>query len=187
LTLADALVPGRSLARELGLVGLFVGITAAAAQVRIPLPFTPVPITGQTFAVLLCGATLGARRGAFTLLVYLLLGAAGLPIFAEAKHGLPFLLPTGGYLVGFIPAAYLIGFLVERGWDRQMGKAALALVLGNAVLYVFGVAWLAVVVGGVGRAVAKGFLPFLIGDAIKLVLAAALLPGAWKWVGRGEE
>lgn len=187
VTLSDALLPGRSLARDLGLVSIFVGITAAAAQVRIPLPFTPVPITGQTFAVILCGATLGARRGAFAQLAYLLLGSAGMPIFAGATGGLP-LGPSGGYLVGFMPAAYLIGFLVEHGWDRRMPTAWLALALGNAVLYLFGLPWLTLFVGGsITKALALGLYPFLIGDALKLALAATLLPAAWAWVGRGQK
>ncbi len=179
LTLSDALVPGRSLARDLGLVSIFVGITAAAAQVRIPLPFTPVPITGQTFAVLLCGAAIGARRGAFAQLAYLLLGSAGLPIFAGGACGLPSG-PSGGYLIGFVPAAYLIGFLVERGWDRRVRTASLAMLLGNAVIYAFGLPWLAAFVGGpVSKVLALGLYPFLPGDLLKLALASTLLPTAW--------
>jgi biotin transport system substrate-specific component len=187
LTLSDALLPGRSLARDLGLVGLFVGITALAAQVRIPLPFTPVPITGQTFAVILCGAAIGARRGACAQLAYLLLGSAGLPVFAGGACGLPFG-PSGGYLIGFIPAAYLVGFLVERGWDRRVGTAAVAMLLGNMVVYAFGLPWLAVMVGGpISKVLALGFTPFLPGDLYKLALASALLPTAWAWIGRGKD
>ena len=186
LTLSDALIPGRSLARDVGLVSIFVGITAAAAQVRVPLPFTPVPITGQTFAVILCGAAIGARRGAFAQLVYLLLGSAGLPIFAGGACGLPFG-PSGGYLIGFVPAAYLIGFLVERGWDRRVRTASLAMLLGNAVIYVFGLPWLAAFVGGPAtKVLALGLYPFLPGDLLKLALASTLLPTAWVWVGRAN-
>ena len=187
LTLSDALIPGRSLAREVGLVSIFVGVTAAAAQVRIPLPFTPVPITGQTFAVILCGAAIGARRGAFAQFAYLLLGSAGLPIFAGGACGLPFG-PSGGYLIGFVPAAYLIGFLVERGWDRRVRTASLAMLLGNAVIYAFGLPWLAAIVGGsTTKVLALGLYPFLPGDLLKLALASTLLPTAWAWIGRGEE
>lgn len=186
VTLSDALLPGRSLARDLGLISLFVSLTALAAQVRIPLPFTPVPITGQTFAVILCGATLGARRGAFAQLAYLLLGSAGLPLFSGALGGLP-LGPNGGYLLGFVPAAYLIGFLVERGWDRRARTAWLALALGNAVIYLFGLPWLALFLGGsVTKALTLGLLPFLPGDALKLTLAATLLPFAWACLARAE-
>ena len=155
---------------------------AAMAQVRIPLPFTPVPLTGQTFAVLLVGAGLGSRRGAASLLLYLLQGIIGLPVFAGGASGLAVLLgPTGGYLVGFVVAAYLIGLLAARGLDRRIPSAFLAFLAGEAVIYLFGVAWLSVFLG-FQRAIMAGFLPFLIGDALKLVAAALALPAAWKLV-----
>jgi biotin transport system substrate-specific component len=155
---------------------------AGMAQVRIPLPFTPVPLTGQTFAVLLVGAVLGSRRGAASLLLYLVQGIIGLPVFAGGASGLAVLLgPTGGYLVGFVAAAYLIGLLAARGLDRHFPSALLAFLTGEAVIYLFGVAWLSVFLG-LQRAIVAGFLPFLIGDAIKLVAAALVLPVAWKLV-----
>jgi biotin transport system substrate-specific component len=155
---------------------------AGMAQVRIPLPFTPVPITGQTFAVLLVGAALGARRGAASLSLYLLLGMFGLPFFAGGTSGLPALLgPTGGYLVGFVLAAALVGALAARGLDRHIPGALLAFLAGEMVIYLFGVAWLSVYLG-IQQAILAGFLPFLAGDAIKLVAAGLVLPAAWALV-----
>ena len=155
---------------------------AGMAQVRIPLPFTPVPLTGQTFAVLLVGVVLGSRRGAASLLLYLVQGAAGLPFFAGGASGLSYLAgPTGGYLVGFVAAAYLVGLLAARGLDRHILSALLAFLVGEMVIYLFGVSWLSVYLG-LQRALVAGFLPFLIGDAIKLAAAALALPAAWKLV-----
>ncbi len=152
---------------------------AGMAQVRIPLPFTPVPITGQTFAVLLVGAALGSRRGAMSLALYLLLGLVGLPFFAGGASGLAYLLgPTGGYLVGFVVAATLVGLLAARGLDRRIPSALLAFLAGEIVIYLFGVAWLSVFIG-IPQALTAGLVPFLIGDAIKLAAAGLVLPAAW--------
>ena len=157
-------------------------LVAGMAQVRIPLPFTPVPITGQTFAVLLVGATLGAKRGAASLALYLLLGLAGLPFFAGGASGVTTLVgPTGGYLVGFIVAAYLVGLLAARGLDRRIPSALLAFLAGESVIYLFGVAWLSVYLG-FQQALVAGLLPFLVGDAIKLAASALVLPAAWALV-----
>jgi biotin transport system substrate-specific component len=156
-------------------------LTALAAHVSIPLPFTPVPITGQTFAVLLVGAALGSRRGAASMALYVAQGLAGLPVFAGGKAGLAVLLgPTGGYLIGFIAAAFVTGWLAERGWDRRPLTTALAMVLGNLVIYLLGVSWLAVFVG-ISKAPLLGMVPFLPGDLLKILLATAALPGAW-WI-----
>ena len=156
---------------------LLVGLLA---QVRIPLPFTPVPITGQTFGVLLVGASLGASRGAASLLLYLALGLIGLPVFTNGGQGLSHLAgPTGGYLLGFIAAAYLTGLLAERGLERRWQTALPAFLAGQALIYLFGVAWLALYTGP-EAALALGLLPFLPGDAIKLVLAALAIPTAWR-------
>jgi biotin transport system substrate-specific component len=169
--------------RRLRDVALILGgslFVAALAQVRIPLPFTPVPLTGQTLAVLVIGAALGARKGAASLLVYLLAGLAGLPVFSGGSAGGPVILgPTGGYLIGFIVSAYLIGVLSARGMDRRIHTALLAFLAGEVVIYLFGVSWLSLFLGWKG-ALVGGLLPFLIGDAIKLALAALLLPAAWK-------
>ncbi len=153
---------------------------AALAQVKIPLPFTPVPLTGQTFAVLLVGAVLGSRRGAASLLLYLAQGAIGLPVFAGGASGLLYLSgPTGGYLVGFVGAAHLVGLLAERGLDRRFRSAWTVFLVGEVAIYLFGVAWLSVFLG-LQQAMVAGLLPFLVGDAIKLVAAALTLPVAWK-------
>jgi biotin transport system substrate-specific component len=157
-------------------------LVAALAQVRIPLPFTPVPITGQTFAVLLVGAVLGSRRGAASLLLYLMEGSLGLPVFAGGAGGLVHVFgPTGGYLLGFVAAAYLVGRLAEGGLDRRFRSALLVLLAGEAVIYLFGVTWLGFFIG-FQKALAAGLLPFVIGDAVKLVAAALALPAAWKLV-----
>jgi len=181
LTLTETLFPSRSLAREGALVGGFVALTALLAQVAVPLPFSPVPLTGQTFAVLLCGAALGRRRGALAQAAYVGLGGAGLPIFSRGGHGLN--VATAGYLLGFVAAAYLVGWLVERGWDRRPGAAALAMAAGNLVIYACGLAWLWLCTGApLGRLLLMGAVPFLPGDAAKIALASALLPGAWALV-----
>ncbi len=184
LTLADALIPSRSLVREAALIGGAVWVTAAAAQIAVRLPFTPVPITGQTFAVLLCAAALGSRRGALAQLAYLGLGSAGLPIFAGWTGGVPFG-PTGGYLLGFVAAAYVVGLLVERGWDRRARTAWLAMLAGSAIIYAFGLPWLAVFTGGpTAKVLVLGLYPFIPGDLVKIALASAALPSAWLLVRR---
>jgi biotin transport system substrate-specific component len=155
---------------------------AGMAQVRIPLPFTPVPITGQTFAVLLVGAVLGARRGAASLVLYLIQGLIGLPFFAGGASGLAYLLgPTGGYLVGFLVAAWMVGLMAARGMDRRIPSALLAFLTGEIIIYLFGVAWLSIYLG-IPHAIAAGLVPFLIGDAIKLAGAGLVLPAAWALV-----
>lgn len=153
-----------------------------SAQISIPLPFTPVPITGQTLTVLLTGAVLGSRRGLLAVLTYLAQGFAGLPVFAGGKAGLVALLgPSGGYLVGFAAAAWLTGFLAEKGWDRRWQSNLLAMGLGNLVIYLFGLPWLAMFVGN--QAIALGLLPFIPGDLVKLAIATGLLPLGW-WIAR---
>ncbi|MCS7313753.1 MAG: biotin transporter BioY, partial [Acidobacteria bacterium] len=146
--------------------------TALMAQVAIPLPFTPVPITGQTLAVLLVGATLGARRGALSMVVYLAEGLAGLPVFAGGTAGIGRLLgPTGGYLIGFVPAAHIVGWLTERGWDRRPQTAVLMMVMGHGVIYIFGLSWLSQFVG-LAHVLPTGLYPFIPGDLLKVFLAA---------------
>ncbi len=173
--------------REVLLIGSGALFVAALAQLRVPLPFTPVPITGQTFAVLLVGAALGARRGAAALLTYLGMGALGLPFFAGGAAGITHLYgPTAGYLFGFVVAAWLAGLLAERGLERCLPQAVLVFLAGEAVIYLFGLSWLALVLGSFQKALLLGFLPFLIGDAIKLLAAALALPAAWRLVGRED-
>jgi biotin transport system substrate-specific component len=153
-------------------------LIALSAQVSIPLPFTPVPVTLQTLAVVLTGALLGSRRGAITILLYLAEGFAGLPVFSLGSAGIAHLLgPTGGYLVGFVAAAWLTGFLVERGFAGAVPGALLTLIAGHLVPYLGGVAWLGVAVG-LPRAVSLGFLPFLPGDALKVAASLGVLAGA---------
>lgn len=187
--LAERFLPRRSTLVDVSLIVLGSLFVAAMAQLSIPLQ--PVPVTGQTFAVLLVGMVLGSRRGALALAAYLGEGLAGLPVFAEAKSGIATILgPTGGYLIGFIAAAWLVGLLAERGFDRSLFKTLVAMVIGNLVIYAFGLAWLSTfpfVSGLIGEAglLSLGMLPFLIGDALKAALAALLLPGAWKFMGKG--
>ena len=179
-TLADV-VPG-GLVRNVALVVGGTLFVALSALVQIPLPFTPVPLSLQTFAVLLTGAALGSRRGAASMALYLLAGVAGVPWFAAHHSGWAF--ASFGYVAGFVAAAWLAGRLAERGADRQVLKTAGLMVAGNAVVYAFGVSGLMAFTGmGVGDALAKGVLPFLVGDVIKIAVAAAVLPAAWKLVG----
>ncbi|MDT7948667.1 MAG: biotin transporter BioY [Thermoflexus sp.] len=197
MVLSDLLIPAalrRTRAQQrLADAVLILGgslLTALMARVEIPLPFTPVPITGQTFAVLLVGAALGSRRGALSMAVYLLEGALGLPVFAGGAAGLARLRgPTGGYLIGFIAAAFVTGWLAERGWDRRPATTALAMLTGNAVIYLFGLPWLAWFVGsflGPKGALALGLLPFVPGDLLKLLLATLAFPSVWLLVRRAR-
>ena len=167
--------------RDLILITLGTLFVVILAQVKIPLPFTPIPLTGQTFAVLLVGATLGPKRGIASMVLYLALGALGLPFFAGGAHGLKVITgATGGYLVGFIVSAYVIGLLAERGLERSMRTSVIPFLVGTVVIYVCGVAWLAGVLGSFGKAVTAGLVPFVVGDIVKLVAAALALPAAWK-------
>jgi len=167
---------------NLALVGVGSLLIAVLAQVRIPLPFTPVPVTGQTFAVLLVAAALGARLGAASVILYIAQGALGLPFFAGGGSGFAWLFgPTGGYLAGFVVAAALVGFLAERGLDRRLSTSLVAFLAGTVVIYACGALWLSVFVGP-ANAIATGVAPFVIGDTIKALLAGVTLPGAWSLV-----
>jgi biotin transport system substrate-specific component len=169
--------------REVILILFGALFVAVLAQVKIPLPFTPVPLTGQTFAVLLVGAALGSKRGAASMLLYIALGALGLPVFAGGASGLAYLSgATLGYLIGFVMAAYVIGLLAERGLERSVRTSILPFLIGTIIIYVCGVAWLAVMLGSFNKAISAGLLPFLIGDAVKLIAAALALPAAWRVV-----
>jgi len=191
-TCADALYPStkrRALLYDSVLIlggSLFL---ALCAQVAIPLPFSPVPVTGQTLGVLLIGMVLGSRRGTLCLLTYLAEGALGLPVFAAGPTiGLARLLgPTGGYLVGFIAAAYVTGRLAELGWDRKPGLTLLAMIAGNLAIYVPGLIWLAGATSlGVSEVLTAGFVPFIAGDAVKLAIATALVPSGWALIGEAQ-
>jgi len=185
MTLADVVRPRtRPLLWDLSLVVAFGTLMGLLAQISIPLPFTPVPITGQTFGVLLTGALLGSRRGTLAMLVYLAEGSSGLPVFALGHSGLATILgPTGGYLLSYPVAAFAVGFLAERGWDRNFLRSVAAMLLGEVVIYAVGLPWLANFVGA-ERTLALGFLPFLPGDVVKLLLAATMLPSGWRIVRR---
>ena len=155
-------------------------LLALSAQISINLPFSPVPITGQTFAVLFIAALLGSKRGTAAVLAYLAEGAAGMPVFAGGSGGAHvFVGPTGGYLIGFVFAAFLVGWLAQRGWDRRILTTIIALVLGNLVIYTMGVTWLGAMIG-YDKALTAGLWPFIPGDLVKIGLAAVLLPTGWK-------
>lgn len=179
--LADRL-PGSKAVRTALMVTGFALLTAAAAQISFPLPWTPVPVTGQTFAVLLSGAVLGWKAGAGSQLLYVALGAVGLPFYADGASGWTAVSgATGGYLVGFIAAAALIGYLAERGQDRSVVTSIPAMLAGTAIIYLFGVSWLAHSLGVPGtKAMELGLVPFVVGDALKLALAGGLVPGVWR-------
>jgi biotin transport system substrate-specific component len=184
--LADAVRPSSAgRVRELVLVLGAAALMGVLAQLAIP--FVPVPITGQTLGVLLLGALLGSRRGALALVAYLAEGLAGLPVYANgasawtpSSAGVPTILgPTAGYLLSFPVAAYVVGALAERGWDRRVWTAGAAMAVGQAVIYAGGLSWLAQLVGP-GRAVELGLLPFVAGDTVKLLAATLALPAGWR-------
>jgi biotin transport system substrate-specific component len=161
-------------------------LIALSAQLQVPLPFSPVPLTGQTFTVLLLAALYGPKRGPATIVTYLTLGAIGLPVFAGGTFGVARLVgPTAGYLVGFVAAAFVVGFLSERGWDRKAWTTAASMSIGNAIIYAAGVLWLSKFVGW-QAVLSTGVLPFLAGDALKIALATILLPAGWKLIGRSR-
>jgi biotin transport system substrate-specific component len=165
---------------DLGLILAGSAVVALAAQASVRLPFTPVPWTFQPLAVLLVGALLGARRGAAALVAYLAEGLFGMPVFAGGSFGPAALIgPSGGYLLGFVAAAWVVGALAERGWDRRFGSTWAAMALGSLTIFAFGLPWLARFTGWPG-ALAAGFWPFVPGDLLKQLLAALLLPGAWR-------
>jgi biotin transport system substrate-specific component len=188
--LVPSLVHPRSragaLVADATLVVVGVALIGLSAQVSIPLPNTPVPLTGQTFAVLLVGASYGATRGVATLAAYLVVGGLGFAVFAGHASGWDVLRlssATGGYLVGMLVASGLVGYLADRGWTRKPLWSLVAMVAGNVVIYAFGLAWLMHALDlTFAQGWAAGVRPFLPGDAIKILLAAGLLPAAWKLV-----
>jgi biotin transport system substrate-specific component len=197
-TLVDALpVDGQAaLWRDIILILAFGSLMGLFARISIPLPFTPVPITGQTFGVLLTGAVLGSRRGALAMLVYLAEGIAGLPVFAFGLSGWAIITgPTGGYLLSYPLAAFAVGFLAERGWDGAFLRLAAAMLIGEVIIYVIALPWLAHnMIGnyagwqctGVRNSIGCGLVPFIPGDLVKLVLAALMVPSAWALVNRSS-
>jgi biotin transport system substrate-specific component len=179
VTLADRLV-SRTLASDLVLVLAGAALTGIMAQLAVPI--WPVPITGQTLAVLLVGTSLGALRGALSMIAYLLLGVAGVPWFSDATHGWAVIAgPTGGYIVGFIAAAALTGLLAQRSWDKRVLGAALSFVAGSVVVFLVGLPWLAVALHlDLAQTLAFGLYPFIIGGIVKAAIGAGLIWGAWR-------
>ena len=190
ITLADFLVPIRvgerlgTRVRHIALVAVGALFVSLCAQIFIPTQ--PVPFTGQTFGVLLVGGALGFRRGLAALLLYVAIGALGLPVYAQGRSGLDVIQgASGGYLIGFVVAAALVGRLAELGWDRRIGGSLAAMAIGTAVIYAIGVPWLKATTGlSWPDAVAGGMTKFLIWDAAKLAVAAGIFPAAWWIIGR---
>lgn len=188
LTLAGALWPAtKESGAARALILMVLGTVALWLSAKIQIPLVPVPITMQTLVVLTLGVAYGWRLGGATLLLYLAEGAAGLPVFAggwSEGGGYQILYgPTAGYLVGFVAAAGVCGWLAERGWDRSVLRALVAMLIGNVIIYLFGLPWLAMQIGG-SATIEYGLLPFLLGDALKVALGACLLPIAWRFVGK---
>ncbi|MFH1486678.1 MAG: biotin transporter BioY [Chloroflexota bacterium] len=211
LTLSDVVLPGTGILRNVALVvgfgrigqittvtipidwilrnvALVVGfgfLTAVLAQIAVYL--SPlVPLTGQTLGVVLSGAVLGSRKGALSQMAYLGAGAMGLPVFAAGHAGLPYMMgPTAGYLVGFVAAAYVVGLLAERGWDRRVWTMAVAMVAGLLVIHLSGIAWLSMLVPF--SAIVGIELPFVPGEIIKVLLAAGAFPSAWALLRKGKK
>jgi biotin transport system substrate-specific component len=179
------------IAERAGAVAFVTVLTAVAAQISMPLPFTPVPLTFQAMVVLVGGAVLGSRLGMMSQLLYLALGAAGLPVFAAsptlAQGAARLLGPTGGYLMAYPIAAFVTGFLAERGFDRRYLTAVFAMTCGLAVIFAGGVLWLARFVqpaGAITSALAAGFYPFIVEDFVKLLVAGGVMPSLWWLTGR---
>ncbi|MER5882214.1 biotin transporter BioY [Streptomyces sp. NPDC001941] len=181
VVLADLLPASRT--RDIALVLGGAVLTGIAAQISLPVPGSPVPVSGQTFAALLVGTALGARRGFLSLALYAVVGMAGVPWFAEAKAG--YAMPSFGYVLGMLLAATVVGALARRGGDRGVLRTAGTMAVGSLVVYAVGVPYLALATGmTLGQAVAAGLVPFLVGDALKAALAMGALPTAWKLAGR---
>lgn len=183
-TLRLAVFAPSSVLVDVLLVFAGAALVAASAQVAIPLPFTPVPITGQTFSVVLVGASLGALRGTASLALYVAVGLIGAPIYTDGASGWATVSgASGGYLLGFVLAAAVTGWLAERRWDRRFSSAVAAMLTGNVVIYLVGLPWLAAVLDtNLERTLELGLYPFVPGNILKLYLAGALLPAAWRLV-----
>ncbi len=196
--LVDRVFP-RSLAMDAVLIAAGTALVSVLAQLAIPM--WPVPITMQTFGVLLVGTVLGPWRGAISLALYLVLGLVGLPIFSDGKSGSLLAIPSGGFIVGFILAAFLVGWLASRQWDRKVVGTIVSFLAGTVVMYAIGVPWLYLSLQNLGSPVwhgalgygtllaatlGTGVLPFLIGDVLKAALAGVLLPGTWRLVNRAD-
>jgi biotin transport system substrate-specific component len=190
ITLADFLVPirvgERMGTRARHIVLIVAGALVVSLTAQVVIPTEPVPFTGQTFGVLVVGGALGFRRGALALALYLLIGGIGLPVFAQGDHGMSVLQgSSGGYLIGFVIAAAVVGRLAELGWDRTLGGSLAAMLIGSVIIYAIGVPWLKVALDLSWQdAVAGGLTPFILWDTAKLVIAGAIFPAAWWLVDR---
>ncbi|MFD1194250.1 biotin transporter BioY [Seohaeicola saemankumensis] len=189
--LTEAIAPREGtqlLIKQAALVVLGIAILAVAAKIKVPM--WPVPITMGTFAVLTIGAAYGARLGLLTILGYMIIGALGFDVFAGSSaeaYGLTYMMGgTGGYLLGYVMATVALGWFAQAGWDRSAGKMALAMLAGNVLIYVPGLIWLGMLYGWDKPILQWGLTPFLLGDALKLALAAALLPALWALAGRAR-
>ena len=189
-TLAEAVWPAQSMPRNLvrNVLLAVLGSALLFLSAKVNIPFKPIPITMQTFVVLAIGMVYGWKLGGATVLLYLLEGAFGLPVFANTPErglGLAYMMgPSGGYLLGFLVAAVACGWLAERGWDRRVVTTFAAMVIGNAIIYLFGIGWLGSVIGWDKPVFELGMFPFIPGDIAKIVLAMCVLPAAWKAVKR---
>ncbi|NGN63284.1 biotin transporter BioY [Streptomyces sp. A7024] len=173
----------RARVRDAALVIGGAALTGVCAQISLPVPGSPVPVTGQTFAALLVGAGLGAQRGFLALALYALAGAAGMPWFAEASSGVG--MPSFGYVLGMLLAGTVVGALARRGGDRNVWRTLGTMALGSAIIYAIGVTYLALALNvSLSQAIAMGLTPYLLGDALKVALAMGALPAAWKLAGR---
>ncbi|MEM9438208.1 MAG: biotin transporter BioY [Pseudomonadota bacterium] len=186
--LTEAVGPNEGTAKLIKQAVLVVlGIAALAIFAKIKVPMWPVPITMGTFAVLTIGAAYGPRLGLVTIMGYMIIGALGFDVFASSSaeaFGLSYMMGgTGGYLVGYVLATVALGYFARLGWDRSMGRMALAMLVGNALIYIPGLLWLGQLYGWDQPILQWGLTPFLVGDAIKLALAALLVPGLWKLIG----
>ena len=188
LVLSEAILPSEGSALWIKRAVLVVlGIAALAIAAKIKVPMWPVPITMGTFAVLTIAAAYGPKLGLTTILGYMLIGALGFDVFASSSaesFGLEYMMGgTGGYLVGYVLATFALGYMARIGWDRTAPKMAASMVLGNALIYIPGLSWLGTLYGWDKPIFEWGFTPFLLGDVIKLALAALLVPGLWKLIG----
>ena len=190
--LAEVILPltGQAM-RVKQIILVIAGIAALAVAAKIKIPMIPVPMTMGTFAVLSIGVAYGMRLGLVTIIGYMLIGALGFDVFAGSSaetFGITYMMGgTGGYLVGYVLAVLALGYAAHQGWDRSIGKMALAMVLGNVLIYVPGLAWLAVLYGADAPIFTWGLTPFLLGDLVKLALAALLLPAVWGLVGAARK
>ena len=189
LTLIEVILPKfesktLSILKDIVLILSFAILTGICARIKVET--LPVPITMQTFSVLLSGAILGAKKGALSQFSYLILGLIGVPWFSRGGGVIYIFTPTFGYLLGFILASYIVGFLCERGWDKKLETAILAMVIGNIILYIPGLLWLLKFVG-VEKVLVVGFYPFIAGDLLKIFLAGFILSLAWKFIKISDE